>query len=104
MEAVLAVGGEGGHDAGIDEDADGDRHFAAMDEVIHDDGGTETAGFTDPATAVLDDENGRRLAGLVLRGHVDPVVAGGAGVHLAGEGVFGDLTDGSAGVALMIGA
>ena len=59
-----------------DEHADGDRHLLLRDEVVENHRGLEL-------DAVLIHMKARRLLGGVLRRHVDPVVARGAGEDLA---------------------
>lgn len=76
---------------GVDEDADGDGHFAFVDEVIEYGGGAEVAGEADVAAAVLEDHDASGGIGIVLSGYIKPVVAGGAFVDFTGgELVLGD--------------
>ena len=57
------------------------------------------------AAAVLKDHEAGGLGGVVLLGHINPVVALGAGEYLArGEGVFGHFPVGRIGLGLGIGA
>jgi hypothetical protein len=68
--------------SGIEEDADGHGHLAAGDEVVEDDGRAPVARRLHIIVSILEDHDGRRLLGLVLRGHVNPPVAGRPGEYL----------------------
>jgi hypothetical protein len=74
----------GGDDAGIDEDADGHRDVAGVDEIVeHGRGAEGSVGFDKSATVEADeDAGGLRL--VILGGDIDPVVALGAGKDFAG--------------------
>src|ERR1035437_7932589 len=92
VEARHSSGRGGGAHAGVDEDADGDRHGALRDQVVEDDRRAPRASVGDEAAAVLKDRHAGGLGRVVLRGNVYPVIARGAGEDLgSGPGVFGDL-------------
>ena len=71
--------------AGVDEDGDGDGHFAAVNQIIADGGDAVFAAGADEGLAVLEDHEGGGFLGVVLRGDVNPIVPGGVGEDLAGE-------------------
>ena len=72
------------HDAGVDEDADGDRHVAFVNQVVEDDRHAPVAAFADVALRRPGTPSRRRLRRVVLLRHVDPVVARRAGIDRAG--------------------
>src|SRR5436190_315870 len=82
MELVGAIPGgvEGGDASGT----------GACDGVVEADGAAPGSVGGDHSAAVLKDHEAGGLCGGVLRGHVDPIVAGGSGIDFAGPGMFGD--------------
>src|SRR5690606_37040758 len=59
----------------IDEDADSYRHFFLVDEIVEDDRRPVIAIGSGVSFAILKDHHAGGLARIVLRGHVNPVVA-----------------------------
>ncbi|MFO1092213.1 MAG: hypothetical protein U0992_02725 [Planctomycetaceae bacterium] len=82
IEAAEGVLIGGRDDAGADKDADLNRDVLLVDEVVEGGGELPVLGAGNP---VLDDEDSSRLAGVVLGGDVDPVVADGTGEDVAFE-------------------
>ena len=103
VEAGLLVGGARGDHARVDEDADRDRHLAAMDQVVEDHGDSPPAVLGDEPAAVLEHHDRRRRVRPVLRGHVDPVVTLRPREDGARPGVLGDLAARRARLALRVG-
>ena len=66
----------------VQEQSDGDGHFASGDQVVEDDGYPLRAILPDVFVAVLEDHEGGRLAAIVLGRDVDPALARGAWEHL----------------------
>ncbi len=103
VEARLPVRGGRRQHAGIDENADGGRHFALVDQIVEDDVRAPAAFVGDEAATILKHHEWRRTARPVLRRDVDPVVADRAGEDFArGPDVFRDLTFRHAGLTLGI--
>ena len=91
VEAVERLVGGRLDPAVHDEDADGDRHFLLVDQLVEDRRRVVL-------NAVLIDVDAGRLGRVVLLRHVDPVVADGAGEDLAlVEGVLGHFALGHVG-------
>jgi hypothetical protein len=92
------------HDAGVDQDRDGDGHRALLDEVVQHDWQAPCSSFRGEARAVLEDHHACGFCRVVLRRNVHPVVAGGAGEYLRGfPGVLCNFAFGDAIVRLRIG-
>ena len=93
IETWLRASPGGGNDARVDEYANGDGHFLFVDEIVHDDGGLTSAFGTHVAFAVLKNHQRSWFFGIVLRGHVDPIIALGAGIDATlGELKFFDFS------------
>ena len=81
--AVLLFRSERRQYAGIDEDANGHRHVALVDQVVKDDGDAKAAGLVRHSLAILKDHDAGRLFGFVLCRDINPVVACGRRIDLA---------------------
>src|SRR5207247_11240066 len=66
----------------IDEDADGDRYFLFVNEVVEDNGYMVAAVGAHVATAILKNHHASGPGGIVLRGHINPPVTHGVGENL----------------------
>ena len=88
-----------GEFAGVDEDADGDGHFAFVDEIVEYGGGTKVAGEADIAAAILEDHDTGGSLGVILSGDIEPIVAGGAFIDFAGGELM--LCDGALGDSIL---
>jgi hypothetical protein len=103
VDAALLVGAKRRHHAGVDKNADGDRHFFPGDQVIEDDWDAPCAVVFDISAAILEDHDACRPGAVVLGGDVDPVIARGAGEDFAGgELISSDLALRDIGLALRI--
>ena len=100
--AVLLVGRGGRQDTRIDEDADGHRHLALVNQVVEHNRDTPAAGLRHHTAAILKDHHTGRFRGVVLRRHVDPVIPHRAGIDLAGERLPRDRALRNAGLALRV--
>ncbi len=79
VEARHLLGAGGGKNTGTDQDRDGHRHGAFLNQVVEDGGQPPCAVFIGEAGAVLKNHHGGGFGAVVLGRDVDPVVAGGAG-------------------------
>ena len=91
--------------AGVDEDGDRDRHLASVDQVVEDGGNPVIPLESEEGVAVEEDHQGGGLGRVILGGDVDPVVAGGVGIDLAGQDHRADeLALGDAGLGQGVGS
>jgi hypothetical protein len=78
--------------AGIDEQADGHRHLALVDQVVEHDRRAELAALAHIGVAVLKYHQRRVMLAVILRRHVNPVAPDRAGKDFAvAPHVLGDL-------------
>lgn len=69
----------------VDEDADGGRHGAAVDEIVKNGGHTPGSVEVDVVVTILEDHDGGGFVGVGLDGEVNPPVARGVGEDLAAK-------------------
>jgi len=97
--ARLLIRGCNRQDARVNEDSDGDRDLAFVDEVVHDDVGVPCARVVNEIHAVAEEHNAGGLVGFVLGRNVSCPVACGIGVDSAG--IPGESCDGALGNSWM---